>query len=344
MASVSKIQRVALDELVPYENNAKIHNKKQIEKLKQSIDQFGFLTPVLIDKDKNIIAGHGRTMAAKELGLDKIPCVYIDGLSEKEKKAYILADNRLSEFGEWDYELLSAEIDELQDIDADMLDFDIPDEDDEGDLPLYYGDERERTFNYYNLRQVQSIPLTADKWQMPIIEPTDYVPKRLIGFNYAKSSKEKACGLHCFIDDYQFERLWNDPEKYIEVLKEYDCFLSPDFSLYTEMPIPMKVWNVYRSRMLGAFYQQHGITVIPTMSWCEKETYTFCFKGVKGGTVAVSTIGVKDEALPVWQAGMDEMIKQCKPSHILVYGGKVEYDYKGIDHTYYDNEVTERWQ
>ena len=149
MASVSKIQRVALDELVPYENNAKIHNKKQIEKLKQSIDQFGFLTPVLIDKDKNIIAGHGRTMAAKELGLDKIPCVYIDGLTEKEKKAYILADNRLSEFGEWDYELLSAEIDDLQDIDADMLDFDIPDEDDEGDLPLYYGDERERTFNYY---------------------------------------------------------------------------------------------------------------------------------------------------------------------------------------------------
>ena len=60
--------------------------------------------------------------------------------------------------------------------------------------------------------------------------------------------------------------------------------------------------------------------------------------------MAVSTIGVKDEALPVWQAGMDEMIKQCKPSHILVYGGKVEYDYKGIDHTYYDNEVTERWQ
>ena len=342
MASVSKIQRVCINKLIPYEKNAKIHNKNQIEKLKQRIEQFGFLTPVLIDKDFNIIAGHGRTEAAKQLGLDKIPCVYIDGLSEHEKKAYILADNRLSELGEWDMDLLSEELEDLGDFDIDLLDFEIP----EIDLQSYYGDERERTFNSYNLHIAHELPHTDDFWQMPIIKNDGFIPDRLIGFNYALSSKDKKTGLHCFIDDYQFERLWNDPEKYIDVLSKYECFLSPDYSLYTDMAEPMRIWNTYRSRLIGAYYQSYGIKVIPTISWAQKSTFRYCFKGIpENSIVAVSTIGVKEqnEAFTIWKAGMREMIKRIRPQHILVYGGEVDFDYKDIPVSYFNNEVTERW-
>ena len=115
--------------LVPYANNAKIHGKKQLEKLKDSISEFGFLTPCLIDQDFNIIAGHGRVLAAKELKIKKIPCVFVEGLSEQQRRAYILADNRLGELGEWDMELVAQELNALTDegFNIDLTGFSIDD-------------------------------------------------------------------------------------------------------------------------------------------------------------------------------------------------------------------------
>lgn len=113
MAKTAKMQEVSLSKLVPYERNAKIHGNFQIQKLKASIEEFGFLTPCLIDRDYNIIAGHGRVMAAKELGMAKVPCVFVEGLTEEQRRAYILADNRLGELGEWDMEIVSGELDYL---------------------------------------------------------------------------------------------------------------------------------------------------------------------------------------------------------------------------------------
>lgn len=115
MGEVKKIENVDINLLVPYANNAKIHDKKQIEKIKASIQEFGFVSPCLIDKDFNIIAGHGRVLAAKELKFEKLPCVFIEGLTEAQRRAYILADNRLSELGQWDYEMIASELLELSD-------------------------------------------------------------------------------------------------------------------------------------------------------------------------------------------------------------------------------------
>lgn len=130
MAKIGKVQEVAVDELIPYQKNAKIHGEDQIERLKASIMEFGFLTPCLIDKKKNLIAGHGRVMAAKALGMERVPCVYIEGLTEAQRKAYILADNRLGELGEWDMEIVLSELEELKDMDFDieLTGFEIPDE------------------------------------------------------------------------------------------------------------------------------------------------------------------------------------------------------------------------
>lgn len=106
MAKIVKVQEVAVSLLKPYEQNAKIHGKEQIEKIKASIHEFGFLAPCLIDKDYNLIAGHGRVMAASEAGMEAVPCVFIEGLSEAQRRAYILADNRLGELGEWDFNVI----------------------------------------------------------------------------------------------------------------------------------------------------------------------------------------------------------------------------------------------
>ena len=117
MGKIEKIELVDVDLLVPYAKNAKIHGKKQLEMLKKSIQEFGFLTPCLIDQDFNIIAGHGRIMAAKELKLKKVPCVYVEGLTEQQRRAYILADNRLGELGEWNMDLVMEELNALKDED-----------------------------------------------------------------------------------------------------------------------------------------------------------------------------------------------------------------------------------
>lgn len=129
MGSIEKIENVEVRKLIPYANNAKIHGKKQLEKLKESINEFGFLTPCLIDKDFNIIAGHGRVLAAKELKIKKIPCVFVEGLTEQQRRAYILADNRLGELGEWDMELVAQELNALTDegFNIDLTGFSIDD-------------------------------------------------------------------------------------------------------------------------------------------------------------------------------------------------------------------------
>ena len=231
MIILRRYENVPIEKLIPYENNARTHSEKQIEKIAKSIDEFEFLNPVLIDSNYGIIAGHGRVLGATKLGMTEVPCIFVENLTEEQKRAYILADNKLALDAGWDYDLVKMELEDLNNLDFDIsltgFEMDILFDDDDG----YYGDERERTNRTYNLDLASESELTNDFWQMPIIKNDNYIPKDLIGFNYAKSSKEKGVGIHFYVDDYQFERVWNAPEKYIDILCEYDCILSPDFSL-----------------------------------------------------------------------------------------------------------------
>lgn len=115
MGKIKAIKEVAISELKPYERNAKLHNDAQVEKIAKSIEEFGFLSPCLIDTEGNVIAGHGRIMAAAKLGMKAVPCVYIEGLTDAQRRAYILADNRLTELGEWDEEIVQQELAKLND-------------------------------------------------------------------------------------------------------------------------------------------------------------------------------------------------------------------------------------
>lgn len=139
MNRVSEMNLVDIDKLIPYVNNARTHSKEQINKLRASIREFGFINPVIIDRDYNVIAGHGRIMASKEEGIDKVPCVFVDYLTYAQKKAYILADNRMALDADWDEELLKVEIESLQgaDFDLNLTGFD------EAELMDIFGDDNQ---------------------------------------------------------------------------------------------------------------------------------------------------------------------------------------------------------
>ena len=118
--TTTEMQLVSIDKLVPYVNNARTHSAEQITKLRSSLREFGFVNPIIIDREFNIIAGHGRLMAAKEEGINEVPCVFVDYLTDAQKKAYILADNRMAMDAGWDDELLKIEMEELQNLGYDL--------------------------------------------------------------------------------------------------------------------------------------------------------------------------------------------------------------------------------
>lgn len=119
-----------IDELIPYENNPRL-NDEAVEYVKNSIKEFGFKVPIVIDKDNVIIAGHTRIKASKELGIKDIPCIIADDLTEEQVKAFRLADNKVAEKSVWDYTKLDEELDGILDIDMSLFDFDINNNDDE---------------------------------------------------------------------------------------------------------------------------------------------------------------------------------------------------------------------
>lgn len=123
--AVKDLPTIRIDELIPYENNAKIHGPEQIEQLRRSLREFGFVSPVLIDEDKNLIAGHGRVEAARAEGMTEVPYVTVSDLTEAQRRAYIIADNRLTEAGVWDAGRLKLEMRELQalEFDTDLTGF-----------------------------------------------------------------------------------------------------------------------------------------------------------------------------------------------------------------------------
>lgn len=186
----------------------------------------------------------------------------------------------------------------------------------------------------------------AGTYDMPVVR-TDVpiLADSLIPFNAAKTYTDKNVGVHFFIDDYQFERVWRSPQRYIEMLGKYEFVCAPDFSLYIDMPLAAKIWNVYRSRLITAYWQKQGVKVVPVLQWAERRTFDFCFAGIMpGGTVAVSTLGAAKhlKSRIVWKQGMKEAIRQLHPDTILLYGTPIDFDFGGIQVVYYKNEVLER--
>ena len=165
-------------------------------------------------------------------------------------------------------------------------------------------------------------------YEIPELRPVRSIPDDLnwISFNYARSCDERSShAVHFFVDDYQFNRVWTDPDKYTEMLSEFAVVCTPDFSPYSDFPRAVQIWNHYRKHWVGAYWQMHGLLVIPTITWSDPSTLDWCFDGEpSGGIVAMSSVGMflQEEYLRWLMQGYEQMMKKLAPIKII-WRGKI---------------------
>lgn len=160
---------------------------------------------------------------------------------------------------------------------------------------------------------------------IPVLSPVHDLPSaHLIGFNYAKTAKDRQNkAVHFYLDDYQFERIWSNKERYFDLLRQFKYIVQPDFSLYDEDPLPVQLYNHYRKQFIGAFYQERGLTVIPCLCWNGPESFDMCFEGVpQNSIVSVSSVGTQHNKASKQRFldGYNEALRRLTPSKILFYG------------------------
>ena len=270
MNTTKEMQLVDIDKLIPYVNNARTHSKEQITKLRSSLREFGFINPIIIDENFNVIAGHGRICAAKEEGIKEVPCVFADHLTEAQKKAYIIADNRMAEDSGWDEELLKVEMEALQDMgfDLSMTGFD------ESELADLFGDDTEGEEDNFDVEadlEKPCISQTGDVWHIGnhIVICGDSTNPEV----YNTLLQDKKVNLVCTDPPY-FVNLestsgkiknddLNDKEAYNFLMKAFNC-------LHYAMAVDASIYIFYataKARIFHDAYEDAGFKVGAGLVW-----------------------------------------------------------------------------
>ena len=326
-----KVEMMRTAMLKPYQKNAKNHPTEQVQRIARSIEEFGWQQPLVVDKDNVVVIGHGRLMAAKKLGLEEVPVVKADTLTDDQINALRLADNKTAE-SSWDDGLLKLSLDEIIDIDMSEFGFnlDFDDDDDDGTEDIDFRDPSCQHNVFENQERMQFA--TESFYGMPMMTPTQTTGDKMLRFmDWKEVTDPENYIAHFYYDDYKFISAWREPDKYLDRLRKFKAVVSPDFSLYTDFPRALQILSCYRRQWCGAFWQSQGIDVIPDVVWGDEKSFDYCFDGIpKGGTVAVSTVGVKndkewnDKEGDMFRAGYNEMLKRLEPTTILFYGSMIE--------------------
>jgi hypothetical protein len=183
---------------------------------------------------------------------------------------------------------------------------------------------------------------------IPKLPAQETLPSTLINYNARNRLGQPQPGdcVHFFLDDYRFETMWTQPERSLARVIRVGMSLTPDFSLYPEMPRIVQMWNIYRSRWCGAWMSAAGVQVIPTVGWSDESSFEYAFTGLDpGGTVAISTVGII-RASSVEQgrfvSGYEAMVAAVTPKQVIIYGKRFPSleSREQVDHVYYD---TRRW-
>lgn len=163
------------------------------------------------------------------------------------------------------------------------------------------------------------------QYNIPEILPqdVDLTDAEVLGFNYAKGEdfpEEYIC--HFYLDDYQFERVWKDPDLYIDLMKRFKAVLAPDFSIYDDFPTAVNIYNHYRKHWVARYWQDHGVKVIPTICWGDEDSFAWCFDGTpKHSTISISVVGCnKGDGRDYW-TGFNKAIEVLEPKKILLFKG-----------------------
>lgn len=167
---------------------------------------------------------------------------------------------------------------------------------------------------------------SANEWGVPDLAPyVGALPTRLTPINSRRAIEHPQPGdmLHCFLDDHRFETVWSRATQGLTRVARVGASLTPDFSLWPDMPPAMQVWQTYRSRWVGVYWQAHGIDVVPSVTWSTPASHAYAFAGLPSAApVAISTVGLHHDrrGWGMFRAGMDALQERCSPACILVYG------------------------
>lgn len=208
---------------------------------------------------------------------------------------------------------------------------------------FYFGGKMYRTQrNYENVQRMLFNGI--GEYDIPQIESIQFNNAEFIGFNYARNAKEpENKAVHFFLDDYQFTRVWTEPDRYIPMLQRFKYVLTPDFSLYTDFPKPLQIYNHYRKHWIGAYWQMYGINVIPTICWSDQKSFEWCFDGEPTqSVVAVSSVGTQNnkEKKRCFLDGYHEMVERLQPTQIIFYGRVPDECKENIIHI---KQFSEKW-
>lgn len=161
-------------------------------------------------------------------------------------------------------------------------------------------------------------------YNIPEIEPEEYVECKYIRFIEAqKIENREEVGVHFFIDDFHFDKIWNQFSRYMNMLSKFKAVLTPDWSVYTDWPVAVNIWNHYKKHYVGAYLQSMGVRIYPTIEWSDKDSYKWCFDGEPvNSCVAISSTGTqKDiEARKLFIYGYDAMLERLQPKTIMFWG------------------------
>ena len=177
--------------------------------------------------------------------------------------------------------------------------------------------------NGHNL-ELGSFELSGE-YGIPVLRPVQLdAHLTWIRFNHAlREPQRERYGVHFFIDDYLFQRAWHDPPRYALFLRSFPAVMTPDFSMFADYPRAVQIYNHWRKHQLGAYWQRAGMTVIPSIGWIGRDSYSWCFDGEPvGGTVAVSSVGTQKskEGRRLFLDGYNEMMARLMPSKIIFFG------------------------
>lgn len=199
----------------------------------------------------------------------------------------------------------------------------------------FCGDKNSTRFLEQNICNLAYAQFEGDgEYDIPMLLPThidNLADIPLQGFNYAlKEKRPENIGVHFFLHDYQFERVWNYPDRYTEVLSRFAFVLSPDFSPYSDSPRAIQIYNVYRNRWCARYWQEYGINVIPTITWANDDSLSYCLNGVpKHSTIAISTMG--EGRWAKWQSlrrNWNRIMDTLEPDEILLYGKNIANEFQ----------------
>ena len=182
---------------------------------------------------------------------------------------------------------------------------------------------------------------------MPALDPVFVIPERLVSFSDVPKGitlpgyvHDSEAGVHFYIDDYRFHCIMTHTDRYISILENYKCVFTPDVSLYRDMELNGQIINSYHGKAVGRLMQDAGICVIPTVSWSDERSFSFCFEGLPShSVVSISSVGISrdKEAMRLFELGYNEMIRRLEPSTILLYGPLLKMNFGNVPIRQYDN-------